>query len=80
MLKTFRIGGIHPAENKLSANRAIETLPIPESVSVPISQHIGAPSEPIVKKGDVVKTGQLIANRICFRQYSFACFRNGAEG
>ena len=66
MLKTFRIGGIHPAENKLSANRAIETLPIPESVSVPISQHIGAPSEPIVKKGDVVKTGQLIAKSTGF--------------
>lgn len=61
MLKTFSIGGIHPAENKISAASAIETLPVPASVSVPISQHIGAPAEPIVKKGDVVKVGQLIA-------------------
>lgn len=66
MLKTFSLGGIHPAENKLSANSAIETLPIPQSVSVPISQHIGAPSEPVVKKGDVVKTGQLIAKSTGF--------------
>ncbi len=66
MLKTFSLGGIHPAENKLSANSAIEVLPIPESVSVPISQHIGAPSEPVVKKGDVVKTGQLIAKSTGF--------------
>lgn len=66
MLKTFSLGGIHPAENKLSANSAIEALPIPESVSVPISQHIGAPCEAIVKKGDVVKTGQLIARSTGF--------------
>lgn len=36
-------------------------MAIPEVVSVPVSQHIGAPSEPIVKKGDTVKVGQLIA-------------------
>ena len=66
MLKTFSLGGIHPAENKLSANSAIEILPVPESVSVPISQHIGAPSEPVVKKGDAVKTGQLIAKSTGF--------------
>ncbi|BAX79206.1 electron transport complex subunit RsxC [Labilibaculum antarcticum] len=61
MLKTFSLGGIHPAENKLSANSAIQVLPIPEIVSIPISQHIGAPATPIVKKGDEVKVGQLIA-------------------
>ena len=61
MLKTFSIGGIHPAENKISAGSAIETLAVPASVSVPISQHIGAPAEPLVNKGDVVKVGQLIA-------------------
>ncbi|MFA9370607.1 MAG: electron transport complex subunit RsxC [Labilibaculum antarcticum] len=61
MLKTFSLGGIHPAENKLSANSAIQVLPIPETVSIPISQHIGAPATPIVKKGDEVKVGQLIA-------------------
>ncbi|WP_430812291.1 MULTISPECIES: electron transport complex subunit RsxC [unclassified Carboxylicivirga] len=61
MLKTFSLGGVHPAENKFSAGQKIAVLPVPEQVSVPIAQHIGAPSEPIVKKGDEVKVGQLIA-------------------
>ena len=61
MLKTFSLGGVHPAENKLSAGKKIEVLPIPAQVSVPIAQHIGAPSTPVVKKGDSVKVGQLIA-------------------
>lgn len=61
MLKTFHKGGIHPPENKFSADRPIQIPPLPESVSIPISQHIGAPSEPVVKKGDMVKTGQIIA-------------------
>ncbi|RUT77969.1 electron transport complex subunit RsxC [Ancylomarina longa] len=61
MLKTFSIGGIHPAENKLSADSAIQVLPIPQMVSIPIAQHIGAPATPVVKKNDQVKVGQLIA-------------------
>ncbi|MCT4616518.1 MAG: electron transport complex subunit RsxC [Marinifilaceae bacterium] len=61
MLKTFSIGGIHPAENKLSAKSAIQELPIPQMVSIPLSQHIGAPATAIVKKNDTVKVGQLIA-------------------
>ncbi len=61
MLKTFPIGGIHPPENKLTADIAIGYLPIPESVAIPVSQHIGAPAVPIVNKGDYVKTGQIIA-------------------
>ncbi len=66
MLKTFSLGGVHPAENKFSAGKKIETLPVPEQVSVPIAQHIGAPSEPVVKKGDEVKVGQLIAKSTGF--------------
>jgi len=61
VLKTFPKGGIHPAENKFSAGVAIEKLPLPKTVSIPIAQHIGAPSAPIVKKGDKVKVGQIIA-------------------
>ena len=61
MLKTFSKGGVHPPENKLSAIQAIEQLALPKTVSIPISQHIGAPSTPVVKKNDLVKTGQLIA-------------------
>lgn len=61
MLKTFKIGGVHPPENKLSAGEKIKVLPIPEEVIIPLGQHIGAPATPVVQKGDQVKTGQLIA-------------------
>lgn len=60
MLKTFKIGGVHPAENKLSSGKAIEELALPKSVFIPLGQHIGAPAEAIVQKGDKVKVGQLI--------------------
>ena len=60
-MKTFRIGGVHPAENKLSAGKAIETLALPKQAVFPLSQHIGAPATAIVKKGDVVKVGTKIA-------------------
>ncbi len=60
-LKTFRKGGVHPAENKLSAGRRIETIAPGEMVYIPVSQHIGAPSSVLVAKGDKVKTGQVIA-------------------
>ncbi|VAW22087.1 Electron transport complex protein RnfC [hydrothermal vent metagenome] len=61
MLKTFKPGGIHPAENKLSAKEAIKVPGIPKTVFIPVAQHIGAPSVPVVKRGDTVKVGQLIA-------------------
>lgn len=61
MLKTFKIGGIHPNDQKLSAGRSISELPVPAEVKVPVGQHIGAPAVPVVKPGDVVKVGQLIA-------------------
>ena len=61
MLKTFSIGGIHPAENKLSAGRKIKELPLPESVTIPVSQHLGAPAKIVVNRGDSVKIGQLLA-------------------
>lgn len=61
MLKTFKIGGIHPPENKLSKGSKIQILPLPERVIIPLSQHIGAPATALVQKGDNVKVGQLIA-------------------
>ncbi|MDF1546279.1 MAG: electron transport complex subunit RsxC [Bacteroidales bacterium] len=61
MLKTFAKGGVHPPENKLSAGQIIEQLSIPKTVTIPISQHIGAPATIIVNKNDQVKTGQVIA-------------------
>lgn len=61
MLRTFRIGGIHPPENKLSAGKKISQLATPKQVIIPLSQHIGAPALAVVKKGDTVKVGTLIA-------------------
>ncbi|MFI3266337.1 MAG: electron transport complex subunit RsxC [Rikenellaceae bacterium] len=61
MSKTFRIGGVHPPENKISKAKAIVEFPIPETVVIPLSQHIGAPAVACVAKGDVVKVGQIIA-------------------
>ena len=60
-MKTFKLGGVHPPENKLSAQAAIETIELPKQVIVPIGQHLGAPATPVVAKGDEVKVGQLIA-------------------
>ncbi len=61
MQRTFRIGGIHPPESKMSAGRPIEVLPIPQVAVIPLGQHIGAPAQAVVAKGDEVKVGTLIA-------------------
>ena len=61
MLRTFRIEGIHPPENKLSAGKKITALAAPKQVIIPLSQHIGAPAQAVVKKGDLVKVGTLVA-------------------
>jgi electron transport complex protein RnfC len=61
VLKTFYKGGIHPAENKITAGKPISDLPVPPIVILPVLQHIGTPAKVLVKKGDKVKTGQMIA-------------------
>ena len=61
LLKTFVLGGVHPPENKLSAGEPVRTLEIPVRVTVPMGQNLGAPAKPVVKRGDKVKTGQLLA-------------------
>lgn len=66
MLKTFRLGGIHPKENKFSAGEAIQTIEIPDQVSIPLHQHIGAPCQPVVKRGDQIKVGTLIGKTVGF--------------
>lgn len=66
MLKTFSKGGVHPPENKISASNPIEILPLPQKVSIPVSQHIGAPATVLVAKGDKVKVGQVIAQSAGF--------------
>ena len=49
------------ADHKLAACKAIEPAPLPQRAVFPLSQHIGAPAKPIVKKGDKVKVGTLLA-------------------
>lgn len=60
-MKTFKIGGVHPAENKLSAGSPIREAALPKQAVFSMFQHIGAPAKPVVQKGDVVKVGTLLA-------------------
>ena len=66
MAYTFR-GGIHPGTKndpgfKAATNKKpIEVLKAPDKVILPVSMHIGAPAKPLVKKGDIVNMGQMIA-------------------
>lgn len=66
MLKTFRTGGVHPPENKITEKQSIKVLPVPAVVYIPFSQHLGAPAKVMVAKGDKVKAGQLIAKGEAF--------------
>lgn len=60
-MKTFKIGGVHPSENKLSATRPIKAAGLPKQAVFSLYQHIGAPAKPVVAKGDTVKVGTLLA-------------------
>ena len=56
-------GGVHPKENKWYAEeQKIMEFPEPDVVVIPMSQHIGAPCKPLVKKNDLVKVGQKIGD------------------
>lgn len=61
MVKTFSIGGVHPSDVKLAKDKAIEVLPLPQTVYISMAQHLGAPAVPCVAVGDKVKAGQVIA-------------------
>ena len=61
-MKTFPMGGVHPSDNKQwSKGSAIEAMELPDVVNIPLAQHIGAPATAVVKKGDSVVVGQIIA-------------------
>ena len=60
-IRTFRIGGIHPEENKLTNDAVTVAAPLPKQAVFPLSQHIGAPAKPVVQKGDKVKVGTMLA-------------------
>ena len=64
--RTFRIGGIHPEEHKLTHEVETQVAPLPKQAIFPLSQHIGAPAKPVVQKGDKVKVGTLIAEACGF--------------
>ncbi len=65
-LSTFH-RGVHPDEFKtMSCSIPSRVLPLPNEVFIPLQQHIGAPCEPLVEKGDLVKTGQKIADASAF--------------
>ena len=56
-------GGVHPNENKWYAcDKETKVFPEPDIVVIPMSQHIGVPAVPCVKKGAAVLEGQLIAS------------------
>ena len=76
-LATFK-GGIHPYEGKeLSENQPIEVLMPKGELVYPVSQHIGAPAKPLVKKGDQVLIGQKIAEAGGFVSANVICSVSG---
>ena len=60
-LPSFR-NGVHPPENKdLTSGIPSRRLPFPDEIVLPLSQHIGRPAEALVKPGDRVERGDVIA-------------------
>lgn len=60
-LLTFLDGGVHPPEGKeLTAHLPVEVMPAPDEVEILLSQHFGAPCQPVVKKKAMVTQGDLI--------------------
>ncbi len=61
-LKTFP-GGLHPNDSKQwTAAKPVEAVPLPDELTIPLSQHIGAPAEVCVEVGAQVGKGQVIGN------------------
>lgn len=59
-------GGVHPPQAKNTMGCATVDAGVPEKVVIPMVQHIGAPCQPLVKKGDYVRVGQMIGNTEAF--------------
>ena len=55
-------GGVHPKDQKRTRDVAVQVFPAPDTLVVSMSQHIGVPCEPLVKKNDLVKKGQKIGD------------------
>ena len=56
-----KMNGAHVPHRKNTAEMAAERIPVPKQLVIPMSMHIGAPAKPVVKPGEDVKVGQLIA-------------------
>ncbi|MDE5675510.1 MAG: electron transport complex subunit RsxC [Muribaculaceae bacterium] len=65
-MKTFRKGGVHPPENKISKDCPIVEMPVPAELRIMLSQCIGVPAKPIVKPGEKISCGQMIAEAAAF--------------
>jgi electron transport complex protein RnfC len=59
-MSLFKLGKLHVPHRKNTAGMAAVRMTPPESVLIPMSQHIGAPATPVVKAGDKVYVGTLI--------------------
>ncbi len=59
-------GGVHVPHRKNTASVQSVEMPTPKSVTISMSQHIGAPCKPVVKVGDYVCVGQVIGNSDAF--------------
>ena len=60
-------GGVHPSERKeFSEHLSLKRFPEPKTVVISMSQHLGAPANPIVQVGDTVKVGQKIGEASAF--------------
>jgi Na+-translocating ferredoxin:NAD+ oxidoreductase subunit C len=71
-------GGIHPKYAKeLSEDKAIESVPVPKSLFIPLAQHIGAPAKCLVNKGDIVVRGQVLGEAAGFIS---ACIHASTSG
>lgn len=57
----FKLNSIKIPHNKNTASCVAERMPVPQGVVIPMSMHIGAPAVPMVKVGDTVKVGQMVA-------------------
>ncbi|MGE5529966.1 MAG: electron transport complex subunit RsxC [Patescibacteria group bacterium] len=65
-LRSFR-GGVHPPQAKeATCGKPIVDLPLPARVVIPLTQHLGAPNEPVVAVGDTVRVGQKIGDTGAF--------------
>ena len=61
---TFAHGVVMEEYKELSENASLKTASIPKLVTIPLTQHIGAPSKCLVKRKDEVAVGELIASAV----------------